>query len=318
MVQHISSKNIAGLSLGGGRKENFFLCLLEFFPDSNRWFLSSVHQFKEEGPDGDEVIKNWIDQYLLKDLIIDFPLGRPACESCHLNCPGIEHCPVTAVVNVRRQMNDLLEEDQKSNNENPKKYEQERVEAGQVDFSKFEFSKETFLPMMSKAFKRRLKKGYLPYWNRPIDFWIWKHFYDPLLNLFKTSYDSFGNVSVMLMFRFEYLKKHFPHDLKFFESNVQLCLLELYRAKIIPKNIILELLSLESVFHARHQILKAIEKHLNVFIYDRDLELLIRYPRAFDSFVLSVAGMMALQKKVHVIPSWAYPEETNFVLPLFV
>ena len=71
------------------KKENFFFCLLQFFEDSNRWFLSSVHQVKEEDDlDRDEPVTLWVEKYGLTQLVVDFPLSRPPCDTCELKCPG--------------------------------------------------------------------------------------------------------------------------------------------------------------------------------------------------------------------------------------
>lgn len=310
-------QKVAGMSLGGGRKENFFLCVLEYYPDSKRWFLASVNQVKEEPVDQDEVISHWISDNHLTDLIIDFPLSRPECDSCQIQCPGHTKCPVTKVTNIKQMMHSLLDHDQALFEKNPKKYEQDRNLINEIDFSKNELKKDSFIPMISKSFKRKLKKGFLPYWHRPIDFWVWKHYYDPLLNIFKICYDSFGNVSLMLVSRFQYLRKHLPADLSLYESNVYLCLLELYRSGIITKIQLLELNNFEMQVHARISIIKNIEKSLNVFIYDRDLDLIVRESRAFDSFILTLVGKKMVAKQLKSIPDWACPQDAKFVVPEF-
>ena len=103
-------QNVAGMSLGGGRKENFFFSLLEFYPQKNRWFLKSLHQVKdEEIRDRDEIITSWVHQYGLKQLVVDFPLSRPPCEeSCLSNCRGANHCPRSQVIQVREEMKKIL------------------------------------------------------------------------------------------------------------------------------------------------------------------------------------------------------------------
>ena len=71
-------KSIAGMSLGGGRKENFFFCLLEFFKEKDRWFLTTLKQVRDEDKlDSDAAITHWVDNYQLKQIIVDFPLTKP-------------------------------------------------------------------------------------------------------------------------------------------------------------------------------------------------------------------------------------------------
>jgi hypothetical protein len=313
----MNRKNVAGMSIGGGRKENFFFCLLEFYPEQDRWFLSQVNQLKDEDVDGDEAIKTWVHEFSLKDLIIDFPLSQPACSNCQLVCPGLQACPVESVVNARKRIDELLTTDLRLMNENPKKYEQERNKHEEIDYLKNEFLKESHHPMMSKSFKRKLKKGFLPYWNRPIDLWVWSHYYDPLLNIFKSSYDSFGNASLMLLARFNYLKKHFPIDLKLSESNVLLTLLELYRGGLLSKMHLQNLTIMDESVSGRHHIVKIIEKKLNVFMYDKDLDLIITNPRAFDSFLLAITGKQMIDNKNQPIPGWALDGNPRFVVPKF-
>lgn len=307
------------MSLGGGRKENFFFSLLEYYPDKKRWFLKSLHQVKdEEIRDRDEIIASWVEQYDLKQLVVDFPLSRPPCEgSCLSNCTGANHCPRSQVVAVRDEMQQLLDQDAKTYQENPKKYEQDRASSLEIDYSRNILKKNTDEHMLSKAFKRKLRKGFVPYWHRPIDFWVWKNYYDQLLEVFKISYESFGNVSVMLLARMNYLLRHLPKYLTMYESNTQICLIELYRARIVSKSLLLQLFDLDMAGAAREQIIKHIEKHMGIFIYENDYDTLVRHSQAFESFLLSVVGQRMLMNDLREIPSWGNTDGGNFIVPFF-
>lgn len=312
-------RNVAGMSLGGGRKENFFLSLLEYYPEKKRWFLKSLHQVKdEEIRDRDEIITAWVETYGLKKMVVDFPLSRPPCEeSCLPNCQGAKACPRPSVVAVRDEMKQLLEEDADMYKSNPKKYEQDRVVAGEIDYSRNLLGKNTDEHLLSKSFKRKLRKGFTPYWNRPIDFWVWKNYYDQLLEVFKISYESFGNVSVMLLTRLNYLLRHLPADLTMYESDVQICLIELYRAQIVSKSLLLQLFDLDLATVAREQIVRNIERHMEIFIYDNDVETIIKNSQAFESFLLSVAGQRMLMNGLRKIPVWGNCDGGNFIVPSF-
>ncbi len=314
-----SYKNVAGLSLGGGRKENFFLSLLEYYPEKKRWFLKSLHQVKdEEIRDRDEIITTWIETYGLKKLVVDFPLSRPPCEgSCLPSCTGAKSCPRLNVTQVREEMEELLEEDAEFQRTNPKKYEQERVSSLEIDYSKNLLKKNTDEHMLSRSFKRKLRKGFTPYWHRPIDFWVWKNYYDQLLEVFKISYESFGNVSYMLLARLNYLLRHFPKDLTMYESNIHICLLELYRARVVSKSLLLQLFDLDLASSAREQIIMNIEEHMQIFIYENDLDTIIKNVQAFDSFILSVVGQRMLMNGLRDIPAWINSDNGNFIVPTF-
>jgi hypothetical protein len=313
-------KNVAGMSLGGGRRENFFLSLLEYFPEKHRWFLKSLHQVREEeSNDRDQIIASWVSQYGLKELIVDFPLSRPPCEEACLNsCTGAHACPRREVVEVRLEMKKLLDEDAEFHRMNPKKYEQDRISTLEIDYSKNITGKNADDHMLSRSFKRKLRKGFVPYWHRPIDFWVWKNYYDQLLEIFKISYESFGNVSVMLLARLKYLVRHLPRDLQMYESSIEICLLELYRARIITKSTLLQLFDLEFSSSAREIIVQQIEKQMNIFIYENDLETIIKNEQAFDSFILSVVGQRMLMKKMRPIPEWGISDGGNFIVPSFL
>lgn len=318
-MDNLPVKNVAGMSLGGGRRENFFFSLLEYYPEKNRWFLKSLHQVKdEEIRDRDEIITSWIQQYGLTQLVVDFPLSKPPClDSCLINCHGSNHCPREQVKKVREEMQKLLSDDAFLHLENPKKYEQDRVTSLELDYSKNILNKNSDEHLLSKAFKRKLRKGFVPYWHRPLDFWVWKNYYDQLLEVFKISYESYGNVSFMLLARLNYLIRHLPKNLSMYESHVPICLLEMYRSKIISKYTMLNLFNFDNAVLAREQIIKNIETSLGIFIYDNDLENIIKNTQAFESFLLSVAGQRMLMNHLKEIPSWVNIEGGNFIVPNF-
>jgi len=310
--------NIGSLSMKGGRNDNFYFCLIEYFPDSKRWFLKSLLPVKEEeASDSNEAIRSWITNFDIKQLVVDFPLSKPASESSDYDENGKLQCADNSLEIVQDKIKKLLEEDQRLVNENPKRYEQERNKADEIVYNRDVFSKETAHHLLSRSFKRRLKKGFLPYWNRTLDFWVWKYYYDQILELFNTSFDSFGNVSLMILFRFNYIKRQFPKDLEFFEANEQIILVELLRAKIIMKKDISLLNDVDIGIEARLDTIKKIESKLDIFIYNHDLEILVKNPRAFDSFLLALAGQNVLQGKNMKLPDWTKPEDTKFIIPNF-
>lgn len=311
-------RNIGSLSMKGGRNDNFYFCLIEYFPDSKRWFLKSLLPVKEEeAADTNEAIRSWITTFDIKQLVVDFPLSKPASESSDYDESGNLKCSDNSLEIVQEKIKNLLEEDQRLVNENPKRYEQERNKADEIVYNRDVFSKETAHHLLSRSFKRRLKKGFLPYWNRTLDFWVWKYYYDQILELFNTSFDSFGNVSLMILFRFNYIKRQFPKDLEFFEANEQIILVELLRAKIILKKDISLLNDVDIGIEARLDTIKKIENKLDIFIYNHDLEILVKNPRAFDSFLLALAGQNVLQEKNVLLPDWTKPKDTKFIIPNF-
>jgi hypothetical protein len=144
------------------------------------------------------------------------------------------------------------------------------------------------------------------------------NYHDSLLDIFETSYDSFGNTSIMVQSRFNYLKRHFPEDLMLFEGNGKIVLLELLKAKILNKNDILKLKDIDGAVEGRIGIIKKLESKLNIFIYDSDLEVLAKNVHGFDSFLLALIGMNIHSKKIKEVPPWAMNKSSQFVAPAFL
>lgn len=312
-------KIVAGLSFKGGRKDQFFFSLLEFYPDRDRWFLNSLLQTKgeKEHQTGDQVITEWVNDLPINSIVVDFPLDLPACHTCLLTCPGMDLCPDPHVVSIKEKIDLLLDQDEKWREQNPKQYEKDRQLGIEFDHKRDTLRKSPSSYLMSRSFKRRLKKGYLPYWNRPIDLWVWTQYYDQLLELFNGIYDSFGQSSLMIQSRFNYIRRHIPAEIELFESYPPLILIEVLRAQIITRKDIDSLNDIHRGIEARLNIIKAIEHALEIFIYDKDLENLCRHPRAFDSFLLSVSGLIHRDKRSISIADWANAESSHFIAPDF-
>lgn len=310
-------KNIGGISLKGGRKDNFYFCLLEHYHDSNRSFLCSLLQSRDIGvSEKNEAIRCWIDQYGLQELVVDFPLSTSSCETCTLECPGALSCQHPDVTKVRNQIEDILQKDQEQFRLNPKLYERGRNKDDEIVFKKELFG--TSDNILSRSFRRRLKKGYLPYWNRPHDPWVWQNYYDQLLSLFNISYDSFGNTSLMLLSRFKYLRRHLPGDLKLYEGHVLITLLELLRSDVIQRRDLELLTDVERGVEARLAIVRDIEKKEDIFIYAKDVDILIKSKEAFESFILALVAKNIHLDRVKKLPFWARFDDSKFSVPTFL
>jgi hypothetical protein len=121
----------------------------------------------------------------------------------------------------------------------------------------------------------------------------------------------------MLLAKLNYLVRHLPKDLTMYESNVQICLIELYRAKVVSKSLLFQLFDLDLTSAAREQIIKNIEEHMGIFIYENDLDTIMKNSHAFDSFILSVVGQRMLMNELREIPSWGNADGGNFIVPNF-
>ena len=118
----------------------------------------------------------------------------------------------------------------------------------------------------------------------------------------------------MLINRFEYLKRHLPESVSLWESDTRLVLLELLISKYIKERYLRGLGQLDEAHLSRKAIIKNIESAYNLFIYEKDQEVLENDPRAFDSFLLALAGVFRQQSQTHELPDWAFGSD-NFIVP---
>ena len=153
--------NVAGMALQGGRKDLFYLSLLEYYPQQKRWFLRSLKQVKnEETKDGNESIRKWITENNVSTLVVDCPLTMPACYSCKKKCPGQIACEEESVKEVNKRIRSVLKKDQDLKDRDPKQYERDRIEDNEYDHHKDILKKDTSEYILSRSFKNRLKKYY--------------------------------------------------------------------------------------------------------------------------------------------------------------
>jgi hypothetical protein len=305
---------IAVMSFRGGQKNSFSFCLLEYFQENKRWVVSSLFDSKSSKQQSvDEIVADWIKEKDVEILTVDFPRTFPPCHSCEISCPGFKSCTVLDVNEITFKIRELLIVDSSEERENPKKYEQDRNRDTMFDYSKDILSKDAADYMLSRSFKRRLKKGFVPYWNRGVDFYIWYYYYDQLLELFNSSFNSFGNASYMILSRFSFIEKNIPAKTKIAEAVNKILLIELLRKKIITKKSILDLSSLEHVREARVSIIEKIEAHFNIFMYEYDLERIANNHRYFDAFLMSLNGLLLAENRNRTLPSWAGVD--SFIIP---
>ena len=163
--------------------------------------------------------------------------------------------------------------------------------------------------------KRKLKNTFLPYWHRSIDLYVWINFHDNLLKVLNYSFDSFGHTSLMIIKRFDYLKNILGSSIKFYESNTNVVLLQLLKAKVINKGHLNGLRFLdETTIDDKKSLIRNLEKNLNLFAYESDIIDLILGSKMINAFLLALSGFSKLQGRADDLPSWC---EEDFIVPNF-
>lgn len=293
---------IAGASLTTGKWEDAYFCELHFYPDQERWVVRSLATLQQDIAPID---------LPLSMLIVDLPLT-------HSIGPHGKVLSEKSVEGICQRLQNLLEEDAQFAKSQPKKYELERKRDDLVDFKKNLLDQKISGPQLSVAFKRKLKKGFIPYMHRPIDAWVWMHYFDAMQKAFGVTFDSFGHVSVPLLQRFALFRQQLGSEANLAETNYWILLLELYRADYLSKKQVLFERKGSGSSEFRAHVIDQLEEELGLFIYEQDYRLLVKNPRAFASFLFALAGLRRHQKDVYQLPEWALEQGEHFFIPHFL
>jgi hypothetical protein len=300
------TKSVAGLVITSSSQEEYYCTELV-----NEELHLSSHE--DDGADLESLIRNGSQ----KIFILDTPLTGPQCKNCRLECPGVKNCHALETVFIRGEIQKLLLVDEQECAQNPKKYEEERIASNRLDLMKNFLDKRTTDHLLSKSFKRKLKKGYTPYLSRPIDVWVWFHYFDPWLTVFKSTYDPLGHNSYVQFEKIDYLRRHLTgHPLM--ESSATLILLELYRADLISKRQLLALTDLDQAALSRLEILRTVGHALGIKISTIQEDKIVRSPKFFQAFLLMLAGCQWMQRKCYQIEDPYLSSAPNFIAPYFL
>jgi len=294
---------IAGASLTTGKWEDAYFCALHFYPEQKRWAVKSLHTFQQN---------DFLQGPPLQSMVVDLPLSVGLCpEHGHALSPK-------SASEIQQKLSRLLDEDAIFAKTHPKKYEQERKRDELIDFKKHLLDAKPTTAQLSVTFKRKLKKGFIPYLHRPIDAWVWLHYFDAMAKVFNVTFDSYGHASVPLLQRFAFLRGQLSSDCSFFETSIWILILELYRADLLSKKQLLYERKGEDAIRFRSHVIETLEANLGLFIYDQDLTTLVKQPRAFASFLLATAGLRRHQGDLYEIPKWALEQSDQFFVPHFM
>ena len=216
---------------------------------------------------------------------------------------------------IRVLIDNLIGEDLLHSSVKPKEYERLRESLKAFDYSRDWLEEKTELPPLSQPFKRKLKGGFIPFWHRSIDLFIWIGFYDQMLKVLNYSFDSFGHTSMMIINRFNYLTNLLGPSINFYESNINVVLIQLLKNKIIDKNHLNGLRFLdETTIEDKKSLVLSLENNLNLFAYESDILDLILDPKMVHAFLLSISGKALIENSIVELPSWC---EEKFIIPTF-
>lgn len=301
---------IAGLNILGSDHDDLILCLLTYFTQDKRWFLEIKKKNPLDGKCNNEILPYWIEKHKILEIVVNIPLTKPS----FFNCTDEKALDI-----VNKRINDILKIDQIKHLEDPKGYERERNEKDLFYLKRNLFERPNDVHMIDKSFKRRLKKGLLNYWNRPIDFYLWRSYYTQMLDIFNDVYDSFGNVPLKLYFKFEQLKNYIPKEITLNESDEKIVLLEMHRAGILDVNELrdLSLKNGSGLLMAREKILMKLEGIFDFFIYDKDWQLIAKDSKVFGVFLNTISLQMKYLKRNWDLSHLGLEKDLNFIVPNF-
>jgi hypothetical protein len=312
------SKKIAGVYFHSGKTSQFIACVLDYFEPGDRWVLDQIYFSGDSSKALNESFESWVIANNITDLVLNFPVSPTLCESCTLMCPGEDSCHHSVNVEMKETVASVLEKDSVYEKENPKDYERARNKQDEyVHRLKVFSSNQTTYTPISKSLKKRLRRGFIPYWNRPIDLFICLNYYNELIQVFNYSYDSFGHTSLMNIKRFNYLSKHLT-GVNIWESNIYLNFLELLRSEILATDDLYGMKYVDEFsVSLRKNIVSKVEKNLNIFIKSEDSAILTFDPRAINALVLSLSGVAKSSNHAVTLPSWCQSSHQNFIVPTY-
>ena len=267
-------KKVAGVYFHSGKTSQFIACVLDYFSPGNRWVLDKIYFSSDSNNTVSDSFESWVKANKITDLVLNFPITGTVCDSCTLECPGEDNCAHPTISEMRKALSDTLEKDSNFEQKNPKDYERERNRQDEYVHAKSVFADASGKLPLSKSLKKRLRRGFIPYWNRPVDLFVWLNYYNELIKVFNYSYDSFGHSSLMNIKRLHYLYKHLK-GVNVLESNIYINFLELLKADYLsPEDLYGMKYVDEFSVSLRRNIVSKIEKNLNLYINEDDSALL--------------------------------------------
>ena len=285
-------------------------CLLEFFHQTQRWFVTSIKSLEINS------LFSFLNGENIDLLIVDCPLSPPFCAGCSLDCLNSQECDNDDFKTMNLLIDDLFLQDEEEYKKNPKEYEYKRQDQKRdwkKDFLWNDFVDHT----LTKSLKRRLKKGLVPYWNRSIDLWIWLSYGDLMQNYFKKTYNSYGHMSLSFYLFNQFIQKKLKADYNIYEANFYLILLELTRANVLGMKELKFSREEKIKVNERKILIEKVENFFKIFIYNEDINKMSEDEKSFEAFMLSLTGYCLFKKQTKKFPEWPQIEKTPFIIPSF-
>ena len=275
------AKRYLGLELAGAKNQKTSVAALEFYPKEKKIFLLDI--FDRIAP-----IENQTSDQALLEVIqemkqgatqigVNIALELPPCITCSKKtCPLPSDCTVPAVKWMRESQ------------------------------SKASRS--------SKNIKNL--KEFTPYTQRPIELWVRHHLMSKLNNPQSFEVDeTLGGNRAPLTARMHFLQRHLK-NISIVEVWPKLSVALIADQLGIHKKIVSTYRHLENGAYSREEILIALTKKREIFIYERDMRKLSQNLNSFDAFIcawtafLSDENQCAQPPKGFPVPSgWIqYPE----------
>lgn len=269
------ARGYLGLELSGAKNEKTTLAVLEFYPREKKLFLLEIYERisgVEDESSDDALI------HLLAEL-------RPGAAMLTVNVPLTlppcipctkAHCPTPAKCTVGA-VKHMRETSRRSARKN----------------------------------KRKVANPFTPYTQRPIELWIKEEVmpeYD-LEGTFEID-ETLGGNKGPLTARMQYLNRHIK--LKTIETWPKLSTALLCQAMELPGRLYKEHRHLERGAHARAEILTALCRKADVFVYERDLRKISQSLGSFNAFICAFIGFLADQELCAQPPS-SFPATSGWV-----
>ncbi len=277
------SHRFLGLELSGAKSERTAVAALEYYPKEKKIFLLDIYDRVTGSEDAspDEVLIEVLSELKTSDrksgetwLGVNVPLTLPPCLECGArNCTAPGKCGNKA----SRWMRAYIRRTAKGSNK--------------------------------KAARTR---QITPYTQRPVELWL-RH--DVVAGLPEASQfeidEAMGGTKAPLTARMNFLRRCLP-GFHVIEALPKLTTALLARELDLPKRIIGAYRHLEEGGHARGEILEALARHHDIFIYERDLRKLSSNLAAFDAFICAYTALLSANGRCRKPPA-GFPVASGWV-----
>ena len=121
----MKNKRVAGVYFQSGKGSPFISCIFNFYAPGGRWLLDELYISGEKETFGEvKSFERWVSEKNISDIVLNIPVSYSICETCNMQCPGVNKCENQSVVFLKKEIEKVLNKDRQFEKNKPKEYEE--------------------------------------------------------------------------------------------------------------------------------------------------------------------------------------------------